>query len=163
MPRSTGARDVASARWDRPLCRGHLPAAWVLAPGGDSEAGARVGAVGQDGDASAFTDPDDPVGAGGGQGLAPAWQGLQAAGCSPAPRRARRLARRHRGRYARPLSVGPLLNTVRWPYGVPDMLPKADGGPGRVDGDAVGQRHARRRAVADNSVPGGERTAPVPD
>jgi hypothetical protein len=42
-------------------------------------------------------------------------------------------------------------------------LPNADrSGPGRGDGDAVGQRNARRRAVADHSVPGGERTAPGP-
>ena len=60
---------------DRLLCWGQLPAGRSSAPGGDPGAGALVGAVGQDGDALAFADPDDPVGAGRGQVVAPAWQG----------------------------------------------------------------------------------------
>lgn len=39
---------------DRPLCRGRLPAGRASAPGGTPGAGARAGAVGQDGDATAF-------------------------------------------------------------------------------------------------------------
>lgn len=45
-----------------------LSAGWSSARGGRPGAGTRVDAVGQEGDALAFADPDDPVSAGGAEG-----------------------------------------------------------------------------------------------
>lgn len=54
------AGQEASARWVV-CCGGQLPAGRPSAPGGYPGAGALVGAVGQNGHALAFADPDDPV------------------------------------------------------------------------------------------------------
>lgn len=48
---------------------------WASDRCGDPRSGADAGAVSKDRDALAFTEPDDPVGAGRGQVVGPAWQG----------------------------------------------------------------------------------------
>lgn len=73
-PRSTGARAADSARLrvfsvGVSSCKG-----LAFDAGGHPGASALVGEVGQDGDALAFADADDPVGAGGGQVVSPAGQ-----------------------------------------------------------------------------------------
>jgi hypothetical protein len=52
-----------------------LSARWSFEAGGDTGAGTRVSAVGEDGDTLAFTDPDDLAGAGRGEVVSAAGQG----------------------------------------------------------------------------------------
>ena len=72
-PRSTGARAWASARLSVFSVEVR---SWgsVFDAGGHPGAAALVGEIGQGGEALAFTDADDPVGAGGGQVVGPARQ-----------------------------------------------------------------------------------------
>lgn len=66
-PRSTGARAADSHTVDGALGRREVTA-WRASEGcRHPGAGSHVGAVGEDGTALAFADPDDPVGAGRGE------------------------------------------------------------------------------------------------
>lgn len=75
MPRSTGARGWASARLTVCWVRVSSPPGRPSQAGGGVEAGARVGAVGEDSHALALAYPDDAMGASGGQIVGASRQG----------------------------------------------------------------------------------------